>query len=289
MTRQLVITADDLGVDPDTNATIVELLAEGSISASTLITVAPAAEDAARRVLDAGVVSPHLHVTLTSSRGFDPWRPHGTHVPSLTDHRGHFHLQAGLLGRHGEPAHVQHEIGAQLRWMHDAGLRPRAIDSHSGTLYGFRGRSFLHTAIDVSADHGLGFRMPRRSDGRGVGLALRGPLRTRHGHAVALAEARGVGLPETITTCWLPGRLILSYAQLRAHYLSQLRALPEGTSEMFLHPTPERSARQYPGPDGRKRVWELRLLRDPVFTRELERQDIRIVPAWSGPADRRSG
>ncbi|MGH8828627.1 MAG: hypothetical protein ACRDVZ_13745, partial [Jiangellaceae bacterium] len=156
----------------------------------------------------------------------------------------------------------------------------RAIDSHSGTLYGFRGRSFLHTAIHVSGDHGLGFRMPRRSDGR-VGLALQGPLRARHRRAVALAQSRGVGLPETITTCWLPGQLVLSYAQLRAHYLSQLRALPEGTSELFLHPTPERSARRYRGADGRKRLWELRLLRDPIFARELERQDIRIVPAWS--------
>jgi hypothetical protein len=127
--------------------------------------------------------------------------------------------------------------------------------------------------------------MPRRSDGQ-VGLALKGPLRTRHARAVGLAASRGVGLPETITTCWLPGRLLVSYAHLRAHYLSQLRALPEGTSELFLHPTPERSAHRFRAADGRKRVWELRLLRDPVFARELQRQGIRIVPSWSAPGDR---
>src|SRR5699024_12288316 len=64
MDRRLVITADDLGVDPETNATIVELLRDGLVLASTWIPVEPAALDGVPRIKAAGVAPPRLHLTL---------------------------------------------------------------------------------------------------------------------------------------------------------------------------------------------------------------------------------
>src|SRR5690606_29473804 len=74
VSRRVVLTADDLGRDESTTTVIAALLAEGHITAATLITVSPAAPKAAELARQLKVV-PHLHATLTSEVGLPPWRP----------------------------------------------------------------------------------------------------------------------------------------------------------------------------------------------------------------------
>ena len=245
------------------------------------MTVAPAARDAVERVRAAGLPAPRLHVTLTSAREMRPWRPLADGVATLTDPDGSFHTDPGRLAGAATPADVDREMTAQLAWMHDAGLRPTGLDSHSGSLYGTRGRALLPAALEFCAENGLGFRLPRRLP-RLIDATWRGqgapPLRRGRGRR---RRGRACGCPRPSIGCWLPGRLLLGgYAQLRAGVLNQLRHLPEGVSELILHPAPPRAARRLDRAEGRKRVWELRLLRDPLFLRTLRSEGIRLVPAW---------
>lgn len=278
MERRLVITADDLGVDPDTNATIVELQREGLISASTLIPVASAAEDAVHRIRQAGLPAPRLHLTLSSSREMPGWRPLSPDVSSLTGPDGTFPIDAGVAERRASLGDLATELLAQLRWMHQAGLQPTGLDSHSGSLYGLRGRSLATAAVDFCATNGLDFRLPRTLQ-RTLTLAVRG-LRRAHRSAVHQADSLRVRLPEVLVSSWLPGRMVLSYRQLRTEVLHQLRGLPAGTSELMLHPSPASAAQWLPAAEARKRLWELRLLRDDAFHRALQRLGIEVVPAW---------
>ncbi len=279
MDRRLVITADDLGVDSDTNATIVGLMEDGLVSATTLIPVAPAAQDAVERLRAADLPAPRLHLALSSGKEWATgWRPLATGVDSLTGPDGTFPVDAAAAEHRATAEHVERELTAQLDWMRDSGLEPPALDSHSGTLYGLHGRSLAGTALDFCAAHGLDFRLPRKLSTM-LGLAVRG-LRAAHSAAVDRADALGVRLPDLLISSWLPGRLILSYAQLRAEVAAQLRRLPAGTSELIVHPAPLSAAARMPTGDGRKRLWELRLLRDPAFHRALRRENITIVPAW---------
>ncbi|WP_413450990.1 ChbG/HpnK family deacetylase [Georgenia phoenicis] len=278
MKRQLVITADDLGVDPDIDEVVVELIRDGLVSATTLIPVAPAAQDAVTRLRTAGLDEPRLHVALSTGHEWAGWRPLAAGVDSLTGPDGALPVEGGVAERRATAVDVTREMSAQLEWMRAAGLRPPALDSHSGTLYGLHGRSLADIAVDFCAAHGLAFRLPRRL-GPVLGLAARG-LRAAHRGAVARADELGVRLPEVLVSAWLPGRLTLSYPQLRAEVLSQLRRLPLGTSELMVHPAPRAAAARLPAADGRKRLWELRLLRDPAFHRTLRRERIEIVPAW---------
>ncbi|QOR69401.1 ChbG/HpnK family deacetylase [Ruania alkalisoli] len=278
MQRRLVITADDLGVDPETNATIVELLRERAISATTLIPVASAAEDAVRRLKAAGLTQPRLHITFSSARGLPAWGPLAPGVGTLTDARGKFALDPAHAERRASMPDVTRELLAQLDWMRRSGMRPAGLDSHSGTLYGLYGRSMAGDAVDFCAANGLDFRMPRRLS-RTLGLAVRG-LRRAHRSAVQRADALRVRLPEVLVSSWLPGPMVLSYAQLRTEVLAQLRRLPAGTSELITHPSPPSAAHWLPVAEARKRLWELRLLRDDVFHRALRRAGIEVVPAW---------
>jgi chitin disaccharide deacetylase len=279
MTRQLVVTADDLGLGPATNEAIVDLMERGSVTSTTLMAVAPGAPDAVRRVRAAGLADPRLHVTLTSARELRPWAPLAADVPSLTDHRGRFHVDPGRFEIAASADEVDREMTAQLGWMTEAGLRPTALDSHSGSLYSHRGGPLMDTALRFCAENSLGFRLPRRLP-RLLDVAVRGPVRRRFDEAVAAAGAYGVRLPETIIGAWLPGRLLTGYAHLRWTVLRQLRALPDGVSELIMHPAPAAAARNLDRAEGRKRMWELRVLQDPLFLRTLRSERIQLVPGW---------
>jgi|SRR5690625_120570 len=278
MQRRLVITADDLGVDPDTNAAIVELMRDGLVSSTTLIPVAPAAADAVERLHAAGFDSPRLHLALSTGKEWAGWRPLAPDVVSLTGPDGTLPIDGGVAEHRATASDVARELVAQLDWMRGMGLRPPGLDSHSGTLYGLHGRSLAETALEFCAAQGLAFRLPRRLSAA-LGVAVRG-LRAAHRRAVDRADQLGVPLPETLLSSWLPGGMVLSYPQLRAEVVAQLRGLPAGTSELIVHPTPRAAAALLRRGDGRKRLWELRLLRDPAFHRALRREDITIVPAW---------
>lgn len=274
MTRRVVITADDLAREPGTTEVIVALLAEGQVSATTLICVAPDAERAVNQVAELGVL-PRLHVTLTSEHGLPRWRPlNGT--ASLTDADGTLSDDPMALGARGESQDVLREADAQLGWMRGRGLAPEAADSHAGTLYGLHGRSWLAEALEWCARHTLAFRLPRDPEPY-VGGPLPPPLAAAHEHAVALADALGVSIPQTIATNRRTAQELGSYERLRDDYLRRLAALPEGTSELFLHPSREDAVT---GPDGIVRTWEARMLRDPVWHKALESEGVEVVPDW---------
>ncbi|MEV4224591.1 ChbG/HpnK family deacetylase [Nonomuraea sp. NPDC049725] len=274
MTRRVVITADDLGREPATTDVIAGLLAEGHVSATTLICVSPEADRAAARVRELGVV-PRVHVTLTSERGLPRWRPLNGGA-SLADPDGTLSDDPMVLGARGEAGDVIGEADAQLRWMRERGAAPVAADSHAGTLYGLHGRSWLAEALEWCARHGLAFRLPRDPEPY-FGGPLPPPLAAAHERAVAYADALGVAIPRTIATNRRTAADLGGYERLRDDYLRRLAALPEGTSELFLHPSSEDAVT---GPDGVVRTWEARLLRDPVWLDALRSEDVEVVPGW---------
>lgn len=273
MTRSLVLTADDAGTDPDVDREIAALLSGSPLTAVSVITAQhdgtdPGAGDAgetdhgaARAVAlvarAAPDVAPGVHVVL-------PPAPEG----GFDDVVARVTAQIDTLTR------AATAVGAPA---------PDRLDSHQGTLYGLQSRSYLAEAIGVCAQRGLAFRLPR-------GLELYGDddptlaapaVRTQHASAVAAADAAGVRLPCAIATHRGGDVQAGDYVTLRAYYLGLLERLPEGTSEIFVHPAPD-TARLRKASVGwwRKRTWKLRLLGDPVFIREIERQGIDLLGRW---------
>jgi hypothetical protein len=274
MTRSLVLTADDAGTDPDADREIAALLAGSPLTAVGVITADPAAGQeswpgndwenpgAARAVRliakSAPAVAPGVHVVLPApgpDGGYDDV------VDRIT-------AQLDALARAAATA---------------AAPAPDRLDSHQGTLYGLLGRSYLAEAIGVCAARGLAFRLPRDLDlyGDDDPVLAMPAVRARHAIAVAAADAVGVRLPQVIATHRGGDAEAGDYATLREHYLRLLERLPEGASEIFLHPAPDTARLRELSPAWwRKRTWELRLLGDPVFIREIERQGIDLVSRW---------
>lgn len=281
--RRLVITADDLGRDPLTDQVIAELAAAGAITAASLLVTTPHADQAARAVHAAGI-TPHLHTCLVAESTGGPWRLL-TDAPSLHEPDGTLRLADPLAELRAEEGEVLAELEAQLGWMHDRGLRPRAVDSHTGTLYGLYGGGLLAGALHWAARHGLAVRLPRdpeplrhldRPGAAAPRSSLLGPTEreARHRRAVDLADHLGVPIPAAILTNPLPARLLGSYEALRDRLLHGVARLPPGTSELFLHPSGE-------GPGiPPERAWEARLLRDAQWWDALASTGVELVDRW---------
>ena len=252
--RGLVITADDAGRELASSQEIAALLAESRITATTLIPVADDAEAALELV---GAHLPRVHATFTSEGGSPAWSPLSGGA-SLTGGDGRFSYDPFEFANRATTQDVATELAAQYDWFVARGVTPTGLDSHSGTLYGLHGNSFMEVTLRFCAAHGLAFRLPRTAQSY-WGATLPEPFAAGHQMAVDAADALGVALPAAMVTNRLSAAEVGSYEGLRDHYLMLLDLLPaDGTSELFLHPAPASVGLP-------TREWELRLLRDDRF------------------------
>lgn len=269
--RGLVVTADDAGRELASSVEIAGLLADGRITATTLIAVASDA-DAALRVL--GGTTPRVHAALTSETGCAPWSALSG-ASSVTEPDGTLSYAPEAFAARATSADVGAELAAQYSWFVERGLSPTGVDSHSGTLYGLAGRSYLDVALPFCAAHGLAFRLPRDAESYWGG-PLPEPFATAHRAAVAAADALGVALPAAMVTNRTEHTDHASYAAFVDHCVGLLDLLPaEGTSELFLHPAPESVGLP-------TRAWELRLLRDDAFQAAIDERFVRVAD-WRTP------
>ncbi|GAB2601287.1 ChbG/HpnK family deacetylase [Pseudactinotalea suaedae] len=269
--RRLVVTADDLGRDPRTDATVLDLLREGHVTATTLLAVAPGAADAAAGAVALGS-TPRLHATITSERGLAPWPPRSPGSAVMAD-GGALPLDTGLALARASVDDVVAEVAAQLAWMRAQGMAPAGLDSHAGTLYGLDGGPWLHPVLRWCASEGLAFRLPR--DLRPYLGRPEPEVAALHARAVALADDLGVALPAAMITNRSSAAALGRYETLRQQLVVALDSLPAGTSELFLHP-----ADGLPGPVGQVRAWEARLLRDPVWHDAVASAAVELVGDW---------
>lgn len=268
--RRLVVTADDLGRDPATTATILELIDDGRITSTTLLAVAPDALAAGRAAADRGI-APRLHAALTSERELAPWRPASDDGARAWPDG--LPLDAGGLGDLRDET-LLGELDAQLGEMQAAGIPPAALDPHGEALYGLSGRSRVPELLHWCAWNGLAFRLPRQPEAF-LGGTAPAALAAALEQAVELADHLGVPLPASVLTNRGTAVGQGGYEGLRERLVMTLDQLPEGTSELFLHPADGLS-----GEVGTVRAWEARLLRDDRWWAAVEAAGFSLAPDW---------
>jgi hypothetical protein len=310
---QLVLTADDLGFTEGTNLSIAQLLIDGLISATTLMPVAQHAEHAVQLFEQQGIqLTPAFHACVTSDESMR-YRPLGSHpdlpgatqrnlsngllgttkpsnhtLSSLVDADGYFPTDPEQIEKQGEPEEVATELAAQYDWLISRRLRPARMDTHWGTIYGLRGKTFLSEALGLCAARGMTFRLPKVLEPL-LGSNIPANLREIHEHALRVCAAFQVRLPEVVLGHFSvsPGfakdaqHKIESYDDLRHHFLNALDLLSEeGISEIFLQPAEDSEELRKATPDWQLRVWELQLLRDPIWAKELDAHQVKLMPNW---------
>lgn len=229
--RRLILNADDFGLHPSVNEAVLRAHGEGVLTAASLMSGAPAFDEAVALARAAPNLAVGLHITLTDGMPVLP----ATRIPALTRKNGRFRDDmAGLglllaLSREAR-AELHAEVLAQVERFTATGLAPDHVNAH---------RHFhLHPVIAASvmqAAAGAGIRCIR--------LPVEEPATVGGGghwsHAIqnrwcrTLRErAAGWGLAA-------PARVVglkWSGAFTADRLLSALPRLPDGVTEIYFHP-----------------------------------------------------
>jgi hopanoid biosynthesis associated protein HpnK len=240
--RRLVISADDFGADVAVNDAVEIGHRQGVLTAASLMVGAPGAADAvdrARRMPDLGV---GLHLVLVEGR---PTLP-PNQVPDLLDASGSFRSDmaragAAMFFRPDVRRQLAREIEAQFAAFAATGLALDHVNAHK--------HFHLHPTIA-----GLILKIGRRYGLKAARLPIEPPAVLARVEAGAggrdwivdpwarLARRRfraaGVAVPDQVFG------LRWSGAMTTSRLLGLIGSLPDGLSEIYLHPA---TAARYPG------------------------------------------
>lgn len=233
--KGLIVTADDFGAAREVNDAVVQAHCSGILTAASLMVAAPAVGDAVTHAKALHSLRVGLHIVLVDGW---PMLPAAT-IPDLVDKSGRFRQDMALAGaemffRPAVRRQLAHEIAAQFEAFRSTGLRLDHVNTHK--------HFHLHPTIA-----GLILKIGKRYGMR----AMRVPLEPRG--VLAAADPVNAPAPAFVTGPWA----LLARARIRkaglltpdhvfglnwsgamtaARLAGLLANLPDGLSEIYLHP-----------------------------------------------------
>ena len=233
--KRLIVTADDFGAAREVNEAVEAAHRDGILTAASLMVAAPAASDAVTRARRLPSLRVGLHLVLTEG----PPVLSASELSHLVDGRGLLRSDLAALGatiafRRRARQQLAAEIHAQFEAFRDTGLRLDHCNAHKhfhlhpfvarllaeiGGLYGLR-------AVRVPLEPA---RILRRIEPRTRSL----PAQLTVPLALALrrrVRAAGLLAPDRVFGLRWSGQMT------RERLSGLIRDLPDGISEIYLHP-----------------------------------------------------
>jgi predicted glycoside hydrolase/deacetylase ChbG (UPF0249 family) len=237
--RFLIINADDLGIAPEVNQAILSAHEKGIITDSSLLIKGPYSKDAIEMIKKIPSFRVGLHINLDPLLG---WESPGKERFSRQE----------LLKLMDEPdfaRRVRKEIDDQITAFQDEGLIPSHLDTHHH-VHGFP-QIFL-PLLEVMERYGI---KAMRFSRKGYHLLSREDI-----------------LLTSETTLWMEKMLrqkgiVYPDQFLDPHFPFSLKTLPEGVTELMVHPSTERES-------WRKKDFEM--IMDPLFLTTLREQGVEL-------------
>ncbi len=275
MAKYLIINADDFGLNKEQNEAIKDLLENKLITSTSLMAVAPEAEDATAFSRDCSIPV-GVHITLNSDDKKELY-PSLTGAESLGK-EGLWHENKNLTLK-AKRKDVRAELEAQFSYIINKGASVDHADSHCGTVYGINGRRFFLDAFDFCNEHKLPFRFPKTVGflERQLGMKIPFPIVKLQQMIVSCAEKRNVSLlTDLVSNPWSMKR-IKDYDTLRKYYLDAVDNCLDGVTEIFLHPA---LPNEKYGIEWQKRELEYRLLKSGDLLERAKSRGIEVV-GWN--------
>jgi hopanoid biosynthesis associated protein HpnK len=244
--KHLIVTADDFGAATQVNDAVERAHRHGILTAASLMVAGVAARDAVARAKTMPELRVGLHLVLVEGKPVLPARA----VPDLVDSTGHFRTGMARAGAAmfflpKVRAQLAAEIQAQFAAFAATGLRLDHVNAHK--------HFHLHPTIasvmvEMAASHGVkGARVPLEPQ------AVLGKVEPRKSSAVVALTApfarnlrrrfrrAGIASPDQVFG------LAWSGAMTGARLAGLIRHLPDGLSEIYMHPATGPYAGSAPG------------------------------------------
>ena len=269
--KNLIITADDFGAAVEVNEAVERAHRNGILSAASLMVAGAAVRDAVARAKTMPKLRVGLHLVLVEGRPVLPARA----VPDLVDEAGHFRTDMARAGAAmfffpKVRAQLAAEIEAQFAAFAVTGLALDHVNAHK--------HFHLHPTIA-----GLMVKIGKRFGVKGARVPLEpqavlGRIETHKASAIVALTApfarslrrrfrqAGIVSPDQVFG------LAWSGAMTQTRLRGLVEHLPEGLSEIYLHP----ATGPYPGSaPGYQYEGELAALTDPALPGHLAAKAIR--------------
>lgn len=274
--RKLIVNADDLGADEARNGGIFEAVRAGVVTSASILPNGPALEHALEGIRAGGCKGTSFAVHMNFSEG----RPLAEGLSRLAGPDGNFLGKAGahrLLMKAGDAAlegEIARESALQIRRLIDAGIDITHIDGHQHVhVFPAALRAVAETA------KGLGVRRMRIPDEAfppGEDLQADG-MEEACRFAALGREARerlagtGIASSDHFRGLALKGRLDLE------GLLGLVGALPEGVTELMVHPGRVPAEAPFSAFSSMDRERELEALLDPRFRLAMESAGVILI------------
>ena len=273
MSKYLIINADDFGYNDEQNAAIKELLQDGLITSTSVLTVCEKSKEAVAFAKES-TVDVGVHLTINSDNATEKWHSISS-VKSFAV--GLPSEQKDLIFRTTR-RDVRQELEAQYDFITKGGATVDHADNHCATLYGINARRFYIDAFDFCAKYNLPFRFPKTSGflERQLGRKIPNILKSYQQMIVRSGEKRGVKmLDDLVSNPWSIKR-IKDYNTLEKYYLDAIDNCIDGVTEIFLHPALPIGENQG---EWQKRVFEYEILKSGCLLDRAKQKGIEVV-SW---------
>jgi hopanoid biosynthesis associated protein HpnK len=220
--KGLIVTADDFGVADEVNDAVEQGHRDGILTAASLMVSAPAASDAVTRAKALPRLRVGLHIVLVEGKSTLP----ASAIPDLVDGNGMFRsdMTASAIRMFFLPRvrrQLEAEIEAQFDAFHATGLALDHVNTHK--------HFHLHPTIRVPLEpQWLLSRIDPANKVQSAVITAPWAMLSR-----ARFRARGLLVPDQVFG------LAWSGAMTSARMLGLIENLPDGLSEIYLHPATE--------------------------------------------------
>jgi hopanoid biosynthesis associated protein HpnK len=236
MSRRLILTADDFGLDEAVNEAVEQAHRDGVLTATSLMVSAPAARDAIARARRLPGLAVGLHIVLADGLPIQPL----DRVASLVGPDGRFQdspARAGVQYFFDPRARreVAAEIRAQFAAFHATGL---PLDHVNGHTHLHVHPTVLSLILSIGRDYGMrAMRLPVEPPGHRFSARLAVSLAAAPWFALTRYRLRRAGIKYNDFTFGL----FDTGAMVEATVLRQVANLPAGVGEMYFHPATRRA------------------------------------------------
>jgi chitin disaccharide deacetylase len=259
--KTLIVTADDFGAAMEVNEAVEQGHKHGILTAASLMVTGAAAADAVARAKAMPTLGVGLHLVLVEGRPM----LHPSQVPDLVDDAGLFRTDMARMGldiffRPAVRRQVYAEVEAQFAAFAATGLPLDHVNAHKHFhLHPVIASAMLHSG----AKYGMrAARAPVEPGAGGIEQPWAKLLRRR------LRKA-GADVPDQVYGVTWSG------AMTPARVADIVSSLPEGLSELYLHPATSNNFAEHT--PGYLHAEELAALTDPAVRAILDAAGIRLA------------
>jgi chitin disaccharide deacetylase len=271
-TRYLIIHADDAGMSHSVNRGTIQAMEQGIVSSASIMVPCPWFPEIAEYARTYPDKDFGLHLTLTSEWQTYRWGPVAPRekVPSLVDERGFLWPTIELVARHAKVEEVEIELRAQIERARQFGVPVTHLDTHMGAL---GGRADL---LDLYAKLAIEYKLPILYPRDAADKARAGDypgIIARHEKMIQTLEDHGLPVVDYLP----PIHAGIEYEQRRDAYLSVLRALKPGVTQIIVHCGVDDAELRAITPRYMNREGDRRVFMDPVVIEEVKRLGIELI------------